>query len=352
VIYDITKPVLTINSVTTPTSLTTQTVTGTREDGLAVSVVCTTATVGPVSYPTNTSWSVTLTGLQAGDNNISVTASDLAGNPTTAATKIILATANANPFTYAVFANKSVVINGSSYLDSYSGSTASYVKGQYRHGNVGINSTQLCNIKLTGGTMVYGSASIGVGGSPATTVCTTIGTSVTGGSTALTAAKDLSPVAPPTGSTSLGALNLAGVATKTLTSGTYRYSSLSLGGSAKLTISGQVTLIIDGNITLSGAAILEVASGSAVIYANGAKLDIGGGAMANLTHNPASLIIYGSAALTTVNLSGGTTLYGMIHAPAATIKITGSQQTYGAIIGNIVDLSGATSVHFPENLLN
>jgi hypothetical protein len=42
----------------------------------------------------------------------------------------------------------------------------------------------------------------------------------------------------------------------------------------------------------------------------------------------------------------------MIHAPAATIKITGSQQTFGAIIGNTVDLSGATSVHFPENLLN
>ncbi len=352
VIYDITKPTLSIIPVTTPTSQASQTITGTRENGLAVSVACPTATVGPISYLTDTSWSVNLTGLQPGDNNISATANDPAGNTSTVTTKITLATAGANLFSYAVFANKNVILTGSSYLDSYSGSPAAYVKGQYRHGNVGINSTQLCGIKLTGGTMVYGSASIGVSGSPATTVCTTIGTAVTGDGIVLATAKELTPVTPPTGSTSLGALNLSGVATKTLTTGTYRYSSLSLGGSSKLTINGQVTLIIDGNITLTGAAKLEVASGSVVIYAGGAKLDIGGGAMVNLTQNPASLIIYGSAALTTVNLSGGTSLIGMIHAPAATIKITGSQQTFGAIIGNIVDLSGATSVHFPENLLN
>jgi hypothetical protein len=62
------------------------------------------------------------------------------------------------------------------------------------------------------------------------------------------------------------------------------------------------------------------------------------------------LIIYGSSALTSVNLSGGTSLHGFIDAPAADVRVTGSQQTFGAIIGKTVDLSGATSVHYPEGL--
>jgi hypothetical protein len=241
-------------------------------------------------------------------------------------------------------------LSGSSYLDSYIGSPGSYATGKYKQGNIGINSTQLCGIKLTGGTTVYGSASVGVGGSTSTTICTTTGTTVTGGSDALTVSRDMTPIAAPTGYTSLGAINLSGVATKTLTTGSYRYSSINLTGSAKLIISGLVTLIVDGNVSISGAAALTVMSGSVVIHVNGAKLDIGGGALVNMTQNPANLNIYGSAALTTVNLSGGTTLHGFIHAPAADVKITGSQQTFGAIVGNTIDLSGATSVHYPEGL--
>lgn len=354
VIYDITGPLLTINPVTTPTSLTSQTLSGTRESGLPVNVACPTATIGTVSYPTETIWTVPVNGMQPGDNSISATATDLAGNTTTVTTKITLANAGSNRFSYALFANRSITLSGSSYLDSYVGNTSSHVKGLYRHGNAGSNATQLCSIKLTGGTMVYGNASIGVGGSPATTVCTTIGTTITGGSDALAAARDLTPVAAPTGFTSLGGLNLSGVATRTLTSGTYRYSSLSLGGSAKLNISGQVTLIVDGNLSLSGAAQLVVTSGAVVIYVSGSKFDVSGGALVNMTQNPSNLIVYGSAALTTVNLSGGTStsMIGLIHAPAATVKVSGSQQTFGAIVGNSIDLSGATSVHFPESLLN
>jgi hypothetical protein len=350
VIYDITSPALTINPVITPTVQTAQTVTGNRENGLPIVVTCPTATVGTVAYPTDTTWSASLTDLKLGDNIISVASSDLAGNTTTLSTKIAVTEPISSIFSYAVFANKSISLSGSSLLDSYVGNPSSYVKGQYRHGNVGINSTQLCGIKLTGGTMVYGSAQVGVGGSSSTIVCTSIGTSVTGGSGTLPVSKNLAPIPAPTGYTSLGALSLSGVATKTLTTGTYRYSSITLGGSGKLNTSGQVILIVDGNISLSGAANLVVTSGSVVIYANGTKFDVGGGALVNMTQNPSNLIIYGSSTLTSVNLSGGTSLHGLIHAPAAAVKISGSQQTFGAIIGNTVDLSGATSVHYPESL--
>ena len=51
-----------------------------------------------------------------------------------------------------------------------------------------------------------------------------------------------------------------------------------------------------------------------------------------------------------MDLSGGTSLHRLIFAPAAAIKISGGQETYGSIIGNTVDLSGGTSVHYPEGL--
>ena len=251
-------------------------------------------------------------------------------------------------FSYAVFANKSVILTGSSYLDSYGGTPERYVKGKYRHGNVGINAKDACGIKLTGGTVVYGSAFVGVGGAPATSVCTTNGTSITGGVGTLATLKDLTPIVAPTAGSSLGALTISGGTTRTLTSGTYRYSSINLGGSGKLIINGQVTLIVDGNISVSGEATFVVASGSVVVYANGATVDVGGGALVNMSQNPTNLIIYGSSALTKVNLSGGTSLHGLIYAPDAAVKISGSQETFGAIVGNTVNLSGAVSVHYPE----
>jgi choice-of-anchor A domain-containing protein len=108
---------------------------------------------------------------------------------------------------------------------------------------------------------------------------------------------------------------------------------------------------VDGDISLSGAAGITITRGSSVvIYANGRKLNISGGAIANAGQDPSNLIIYGSSTLTTINLSGGTTLHALVYAPAATIRISGGQQTFGSVNGSVVDLSGGTSVHYPEGV--
>ncbi len=84
--------------MTTPTTQTSQTITGSMVSGATVAVsVNTTATVGPVTYPTSTTWSCTVSGLVAGANNITVTATDSAGKTSTATTSItyyILAISN------------------------------------------------------------------------------------------------------------------------------------------------------------------------------------------------------------------------------------------------------------------
>ncbi|MBI2919340.1 MAG: hypothetical protein HYY01_15305, partial [Chloroflexi bacterium] len=91
VTFDKTAPAVTINAVTTPTNVGTQTVTGTREEGATVALTSATATFGTVTNPTTTTWSALAT-LAAGSNSITATASDAAGNTATATATIVLDT--------------------------------------------------------------------------------------------------------------------------------------------------------------------------------------------------------------------------------------------------------------------
>jgi cytochrome c peroxidase len=81
---DVTPPVLTMDAVTTPTKVATQTISGTVEQGIIpVILVSTTAAASPVLVLNGTSgasWSATLTGLVNGANDVTVLAFDLAGN--------------------------------------------------------------------------------------------------------------------------------------------------------------------------------------------------------------------------------------------------------------------------------
>lgn len=89
VIYDVTPPALTIDPVVSPTNQQSQVISGTREEGAAVAVSCATAIIGPVEYPTATTWKISLSGLTVGDNAITATATDDAGNPGSVTAHII-----------------------------------------------------------------------------------------------------------------------------------------------------------------------------------------------------------------------------------------------------------------------
>jgi hypothetical protein len=80
VVYDTTAPTVTLNPVTSRTNLNSQVLTGTMETGATVSVICSTATVGDVTYPTATTWTVSLSNMQEGGNAITITATDDTGN--------------------------------------------------------------------------------------------------------------------------------------------------------------------------------------------------------------------------------------------------------------------------------
>ncbi len=354
IVYDITPPALSINAVTTPTTQASQVISGTRGAGNTVTVTCATATVGSVTYPTTGTWSASITNMQAGGNTITASTSDAAGNVATVSAIINFETTPPETtFTFAVFGNKSVTMSGS-FTDSYTGNPANHILGQYVNGDVGTNSLQSCSIQMSGGTEIFGKAWVGVGGNPVTGICKSGGSLVYNNNTGnLTTAKDMTPKADPGGGTLMGALNVSGGATKTLSAGNYRFTSISLsGGSSTLTIDGQVMLHIDGNLTLSGGSRIIVTTGPVTIYVNGQKMDISGGSLINNSQIPKNLIIYGTAGLQTANLSGGSSQYALVYAPTAAITLSGGQNTFGSVIGSTVNLSGGSSVHFDESLKN
>jgi len=79
IVLDTIPPTITIDAVSSPTNIDYQTVTGTIESGATIEVTCLTAAVGTVTT-TDTTWSVEITGMDEGDNEITATATDQAGN--------------------------------------------------------------------------------------------------------------------------------------------------------------------------------------------------------------------------------------------------------------------------------
>jgi hypothetical protein len=86
---DTIPPSVNINPVMTPTNVSSQTLSGTREENATVSVsVNTSAAIGAIAYPSATTWSCTVSDLAAGGNMVTVIVTDVAGNPATAGATI------------------------------------------------------------------------------------------------------------------------------------------------------------------------------------------------------------------------------------------------------------------------
>ncbi|MGB9080296.1 MAG: hypothetical protein WCD00_03275, partial [Desulfuromonadaceae bacterium] len=82
---NVTPPTLTIDPVPATVTVSTVTISGTVDAGASVAVTAgATAVAGPVVYTSASTWKSDVTGLVAGDNTITVIASDAAGNTTPA----------------------------------------------------------------------------------------------------------------------------------------------------------------------------------------------------------------------------------------------------------------------------
>lgn len=121
--------------------------------------------------------------------------------------------------------------------------------------------------------------------------------------------------------------------TVVLTGGTYNVNSLSLGSGVTLQIAGCPVIL---NVAGTGIPISQPV------------LDTSSGAVANSFAPSCFQIVYGGAGL--IKLAGGAATAGVVYAPQASVALSGGGTWDGAIIGNTVNVSGGTAVHYDRAL--
>lgn len=136
---------------------------------------------------------------------------------------------------------------------------------------------------------------------------------------------------------------------ETFVSGDYRIDSLK-NSSGDVTINGNVRIYCTGAITLLGVSKLYIAPGASLeIFVLG-SITVSGNGIVNGSGLAANNTWYGLASTTTFDLSGSSQYVGTIYAPLSTVKLGGSADYVGGFVGNTVEVTGSSSVHFDEAL--
>jgi hypothetical protein len=240
------------------------------------------------------------------------------------------------------FANNSITQTGG-MIDSYDSSLGTYASqvGALGHAGTGGNIGSNGNIALSGSATIWGNATPGPLSSVTGTVSGVHGSTAPAATPTILAPYVYAPTIPSAGSIS-GSLNL--------TSGTYRYTQIAIGGGKVLKFSGNVTLYVDSKLTISGSGYATLAPGAKVTIHHGSNdLTFSGGGVINQDKQPANLKIY-SASLTKVTVSGSAEFFGVIHAPHAQFVDSGSAGYFGAISAKSITLSGGGNLHYDAAL--
>lgn len=262
-------------------------------------------------------------------------------------------------FDYGVFGKDSIKLGGGAKLDSFNSNNATYAntptatRQNAANLNVGTDGTQAAVVSIDGSTVhVYGSVDAGPGADVNTAFALngeTISQAISGSAGTLFAAINLPVVTVPTLNGPGGPMPTSGVIP------TGSYSSLTLASHGSITLKANSatdnTYYITGDVKLSGNSTINIDSsnGPVKLYFAG-KFDISGGTVVNPSLTATNFQIYGTATAQTnatdANLTGGSTSTYTFYAPNSNVKIVGGSDFYGAVVGNAIDDSGGSNIHF------
>jgi hypothetical protein len=255
-------------------------------------------------------------------------------------------------FPYAAFSNTGrLTVNNSAYVDSYDSSIAPWSsRGAIRNGHVGTNRTGSNSVRLLSTSAVYGNATVGVGGNPATNISVAWTATLTGTRGALLTAVDMTPMAMPTGGGTPVNLNLTGNSTYTYTDGSYRLNQMNIRNNAVLNISGNVALYVENSIRIRNSGRIDIqAGGSLTIYA-ARDMIVQTSARVNETQNPGSLVIFGTSTFNSLTVRDNAVMHAAIYAPAATARLEDFVIFYGSVMANTINIINSAALHYDEAL--
>jgi hypothetical protein len=251
-----------------------------------------------------------------------------------------------------VVVSTTVSISGGSALDSYDSTLGPYGSGNSgSNAHVATNSTQAGAVALSGGASLKGSVSAAPGAIVATVVsnnwCTYTGTT-----TIMPSTIPIPAITVP----NLGGTPAAvtyGYAGATVSSNLHA-SSLTLNGGGTVKISGNVVIVVDGAFNVSNGATLEVLPNSSLkVYCSGG-IALNGGTTSTAGvdgQNLDRLTLYNVGA-TTVTLSNGSKLNGVVVSPNAAVSVTGGFNLCGAVIAKSLTIDNGSFFHEDVRITN
>ena len=272
-------------------------------------------------------------------------------------------------------AKGNITLGGGDYVDAYTITNGAYATNSPTDkAEVLTDSTNSGAIKLGGGSSIKGTVVTG----PGTGTVTTGGTSVVGSTSFVNsggsgaspnvesgyfrtdANVQINDITLPTFPSSFTAFtpttkgnSVAGVSG---TTSFYQVSSINLGSSNTLYINGNVTIYCSqggsGNsVKLTSQAAIVITPGSQLtLYLNG-NFDNTGSGVINETGLADNVMIYGLPGCTSFNYNGSSDFIGVVYAPEADFKFTGSSREVGGFVVKTASFSGSGGVHVDRHVV-
>jgi hypothetical protein len=262
-----------------------------------------------------------------------------------------------------------VTLSGTAMIDSFNSGDPTYsTNGQYnssRHEAHGDLLLANGNLKMTGGSQIFGSVSTGPGNSISmgglSIGDTNWNSGIQPGYTNSTA-NLIVPDAPPIPAATWNALppvTMFGNTNQYILDGggaghTNYYTipnGFNLSGSAQMIVqNGTVFLQTQGTFAMSGSSALIVSPDSSVTAWLNGTTALSGSGIVNEPGNASNVTFYGTTNCTTIAYSGSSKFIGVLDAPEANVAWSGSADLIGAFVVNSFDDSGSAGIHYDEAL--
>mgnify|MGYP001134072170 CR=1 FL=1 len=249
------------------------------------------------------------------------------------------------PFEHAILVRGNIVLKPGAVVDGYN-FTEEGEKVKF-----GTTTTLLAQVTLGMGALVDGDLLVGVGGDPEKVISAPLAT-ITGKTYALTEEVDFPSVTVPGWLEDLPSQGTLSGATTITSSG--KCDGINLAQGDIITIDGPVTLYVTGNVGLGNAAQIQINNAnpdaSLTLFLEGDLFCKNGGALNNLTEDPARLTLFGLDTCTNLSFATAGAFYGGIYAPNAMANFKSSVEIFGSVTAKSFLQGQAAGFHYDASL--
>lgn len=266
-------------------------------------------------------------------SNTDFTVTGVIGEGNWAETKVRIQYILASPFDFGLFGGDSLAIDNNAHLDSYKSSGGVYDPDAHNaNGHIGTNNTADAGLQIDAGAVIEGNVMSEVG-------------------------KDMIPPLLPSGAATwedkTALLHFSSNNdTRTLDTGRYRTSDITITNNSTLTITGDVTIYVEGDINAFNESILNITSGASLTIYAGGNVDLANNSVVNGASPsiPADFLLCGLEDCHSVQLSNDSDTHCAVFAPRASIYTGNNADVYGSLVGRQITVRQDAAVHYDEDL--